>query len=80
VVFMITSISLSMITTKRTSKSILETTKQQSTQPANKKSEAAPIAVPSREQILKAQEAAEAKQKQQAPPAPKPAESKSPAK
>ena len=89
VVFMITSIALSMISTKReASKSILETTKQESAQPAKKTPAAAPIAVPSKEQLRRDQEAAEAKHRQQAtqPAAPatqptaKPAEPKSPGK
>jgi len=91
IVFMITSISLSIVTVRKESKSILETTGQRSTQPVKKQSAAPPIAVPTREQILKQQEAAEAaKQKQEAAPAAntsgekqpstKPAESKSPAK
>ncbi|MBN1566277.1 MAG: preprotein translocase subunit SecG [Acidobacteria bacterium] len=66
VVFMITSVSLSMISTKReASKSILETTTQESAQPSQKKP-SAPIAVPSKEQMRRAQEEAEAKHKQQA--------------
>jgi preprotein translocase subunit SecG len=89
VVFMITSVTLSMISTKReASKSILENTKQESAQPAKKAPAAAPIAIPSKEQMRRDQEAAEAKHRQQATqpavlekqPAPKPAESKSPAK
>src|SRR5512139_401440 len=36
IVFMLTSISLSMITTRKESKSVLETTKQQTTAPAKK--------------------------------------------
>jgi preprotein translocase subunit SecG len=89
VVFMITSISLSMVSTKKeASKSILETTTQESAQPAKKEPAAPPVAVPSREQMRRDQEAAEAKHRQQAAPvatpekqpAPKPAEPKSPAK
>jgi preprotein translocase subunit SecG len=94
VVFMITSIALSMISTKKVSKSVLETIRQQSSQPVKNKPAAPPIAVPSRDQILRQQEAAEsAKQKQpatpsapaQAPtpekqPAPKPTDTKAPAK
>ena len=91
VIFMVTSIALSMITTKTESKSILEGTKQQSSQPAKKEPAGPPIAVPSREQILREQEAAEAaKRNQPAAPAPattqgtqsvpKPAETKPPAK
>jgi preprotein translocase subunit SecG len=92
IVFMVTSIALSMIVTKKQSaKSILETTTQQKAQPARKQPTAPPIAVPSREQIRREQEAAEAaKGKQPAAPAPtttqgtqtapKPADSKSPAK
>jgi preprotein translocase subunit SecG len=89
VVFMITSISLSMVSNKKeASKSILETTTQESAQPAKKEPAAPPVAVPSREQMRRDQEAAEAKHRQQAAPvatpekqpAPKPAEPKSPAK
>jgi preprotein translocase subunit SecG len=92
IIFMLTSISLSMISTRTSteSKSILETTKgQTSSKPV--KSDAKLPPVPTREQIQRAQEAAEAaKAKQQnAPvttpakngaPAEKPAESKPPAK
>ncbi len=90
VVFMLTSITLTMISTKReaASKSILETTTQESAQPAKAAPGAAPIAVPSREQLRREQEAAEAKHRQQASqpatpeakPATKPAEPKSPSK
>jgi len=91
VVFMITSLGLSMVSTrKEASKSILETTKQESAQPTKKEPAAPPVAVPSREQMRRDQEAAEAKHSQQAAPAPvvtpekqsapKPAEPKSPAK
>ncbi len=69
VVFMVTSIALSMIAVKSESKSILEGTQQQSTQPSKKEAAAPPIAVPSREQILREQEAAEAA-KQNQPKAP----------
>jgi preprotein translocase subunit SecG len=77
IVFMVTSFSLSLITVKRESKSILETnTKQQATQPARKAPAGKPVALPSQEQIQKEQEKAEAARKnaQQAAPAPKPAE------
>jgi preprotein translocase subunit SecG len=75
IVFMVTSIGLAMISTKKTeSKSILETTKGQASQPVKKNSAAPPIVVPTREQIQKAQEAAEAaKQRQQSEPATAPA-------
>lgn len=86
VVFMVTSISLSMIaTTKSEEKSILETGGTQTAPPAAKKQTAQPgaQATPTREQIKRMQEEYEAKQKQQqaapaAPatpaPAPKPAQ------
>ncbi len=75
VVFMITSIALSLITFKKeTTRSILETTKQQATQPVKKAPAGAPVTAPTQEQIMKEQEKAEAaaqKQKQTAPaPAP----------
>jgi len=71
VVFMVTSIALSMIAVKSESKSILEGKQQQSAQPAEKETAAPPVAVPTREQILREQEAAEAaKKNQQAAPAP----------
>jgi preprotein translocase subunit SecG len=85
IVFMLTSISLSLISTRSNpgSKSILETTKgRTSSRPV--KSDVKLPAVPTREQIQKAQEEAEAaKAKQQAAPAApvaKPAESKPPSK
>jgi preprotein translocase subunit SecG len=93
IVFMLTSISLSLMTTRAStgSKSILETQKGQTSKPGKKESPVNLPPVPTREQIQKAQEAAEAaKGKQQvapviAPakaeqPAGKPAESKPPAK
>ena len=90
IVFMLTSISLSMMTTRAStgSKSILETTKGQNSKPGKKESTVNLPPMPTREQIQKAQEAAEAA-KQAAPvtapakdehPAGKPAESKPPAK
>jgi len=91
VIFMVTSIGLSMISTKTESKSILETTKGQASHPVKKQSSAPPVNVPTKEQIRMQQEAAEAaKQKPEAAPtaAPaagketstKPAESNAPAK
>ena len=72
VIFMITSIALSMISTESESKSILERTNQQSAQPAKKETAAPAVAIPSREQIRREQEAAEAaKQKQPATTVPK---------
>jgi preprotein translocase subunit SecG len=71
VIFMITSIALSLISTKSVSKSILEGQTQQSTVPAKKETKSAPVSVPSREQIRREQEAAEAgRAKQQPAPAP----------
>jgi preprotein translocase subunit SecG len=87
VVFMLTSIGLSMISTRTESKSILETTKGQASQPAKKQPSGPPVKVPTREQIRMQQEAAEAaKQKQETAPAAeketsaKPAETNPPAK
>jgi preprotein translocase subunit SecG len=73
VVFMVTSIALSMISTKTESKSILETTKQTTTSPAPKTPAAAKPAqaAPTPEQIQrKIEELEKAKQNQQATPAP----------
>ncbi len=93
VVFMLTSISLALISTRTTatgSKSILETTKGQTSAPVRSDVKLPPV--PTREQIQREQEAAEAaKAKQQAVPPEsvpaknesttgKPAESKPPAK
>jgi|WetSurMetagenome_2_1015567.scaffolds.fasta_scaffold303810_1 preprotein translocase subunit SecG len=92
IVFMLTSISLSLMTTRAsTSKSILETQKGQTSKPGKKEAPVNLQPIPTREQIQKAQEAAEAaKAKQPAAPvtapamaeqpAGKPAESKPPAK
>jgi preprotein translocase subunit SecG len=75
VVFMITCLALALISTKRESKSILEGKTQQTAQPAKKETNAAPIAVPSKEQIRREQEAVEAaKAKQQPAPVPAPAQ------
>ncbi len=81
VVFMLTSIGLSMIHTKTESKSILETNQQKETQPAKKAPAAQPAAaVPTPEQIQKRVEELEAaRQKQQASPAPAPAQGSQPA-
>jgi preprotein translocase subunit SecG len=91
IVFMVTCISLSMFSNKKTeAKSILETTKQQEpARPVEKKTEEkTPDSAPlTKEQIRKIQEEYEAKKNQQAAPAPaqqqpapKPTESKQPAK
>jgi preprotein translocase subunit SecG len=91
VVFMITSVSLSMISTTRSeAKSILETTGKQTSKPAYKKPAAqsgAPQAMPTQEDIKRVQDDYEAKiKKQQAAPAPaapvlaNPAQEKKPAK
>jgi preprotein translocase subunit SecG len=93
IVFMLTSVSLSLMTTRAStgSKSILETKKGQTSKPGKKETPVNLPPVPTREQIQKAQEAAEAaKAKQQAAPVTlpakaeqppgKPAESKPPAK
>jgi preprotein translocase subunit SecG len=89
VIFMLTSIALSMISVKTESKSVLETTKG-TTRPAAKVPATQPVPpAPTPEQIKKQVEELEAKRKQQATPAPptqgqKPApkqgESKPPAK
>ena len=87
VVFMLTSISLSMITTRTETKSILETTGKQSAAPEKKKvpsSTGAPVAAPTPEQINKQIEELQ-KKNQAAPapaqqPAPAPDQSKQPAK
>jgi preprotein translocase subunit SecG len=73
IVFMLTSIGLSMITTRTESKSVLETTKQQNAAPVKKAPApaSAPVATPTPEQIKQRVEELE-KQKQQ-PPAPAPA-------
>ncbi len=75
IVFMLTSIGLSLITTKTESKSVLETTKQHSAAPVKKAApeatKSAPVATPTPEQIN--QKLEELKQKQQpTPPAPAP--------
>jgi preprotein translocase subunit SecG len=82
VVFMLTCITLSLLSNKKVeSKSIMETTTQEQTaKPAQKKAAGSNTsAVPlTKEQIRKIQEEYEAKQKQK--PASKPTESKQPAK
>jgi hypothetical protein len=77
---MLTSIGLSLITRKTESKSVLETTKQQTARPTKKPTAAQPLPpAPTPEQIKKRVEELEtAKQKQQAP-IQKPAESPKPA-
>jgi preprotein translocase subunit SecG len=75
IVFMLTSIGLSLITTtKSEGKSVLETTKQRSApvQKAPVQQKSAPVATPTPEQIKQKLEEIE-KQKQQAAPAPAPA-------
>ena len=93
IVFMLTSISLSLMTTSAStgSKSILETQKGQTSKQGKKEVPVNLPPVPTREQIQKAQEAAEAAKGRQQPapvtapakdehPAGKPVESKPPAK
>jgi preprotein translocase subunit SecG len=84
IIFMFTCIGLSMFSNKKTeAKSVMEGTKQQQpAKPAEKKvEETAPGSAPlTKEQIRKIQEEYEAKKNQQAAPAPKPTESKQPAK
>ncbi|HTY64259.1 MAG TPA: preprotein translocase subunit SecG [Acidobacteriota bacterium] len=82
IVFMLTSISLAMISTRTSmeSKSILETTKGTTSQPEKKQSSSILPKVPTREQIQRAQEAAEAaKAKQQVAPVTAPAKNENPA-
>jgi preprotein translocase subunit SecG len=69
ILFMVTSITLSMITTKSESRSILETTPAGATRPAAPKAPqtAAPSQAPTPDQILRMQQQEEAKQKQQTP-------------
>ena len=78
IVFMLTSLSLAMMSARTVtgSKSILETTKGEAAKPA--KSDVKLPPVPTREQIQRAQEAAEAA-KQQAAPVTTPAENATPA-
>jgi preprotein translocase subunit SecG len=73
IVFMLTSIGLSMISTRREAKSVLETTGKQSTAPAAKPAAppAAPVATPTPEEIKKRVE--ELQNQKQAAPAPAPA-------
>jgi preprotein translocase subunit SecG len=75
VVFMLTSIGLSMIATKSETKSILETTGKQSAAPVNKApaSTAAPVATPTPEQINQRIEELQKKNQAAPAPAPKPA-------
>jgi preprotein translocase subunit SecG len=86
VVFMVTSIALSMIsTTRKEAKSILETTKEETQKPAEKApASQPPVATPTPEQIRKQiEELQKEKSSQKAAPAPnqeKPAGSKQPAK
>jgi preprotein translocase subunit SecG len=91
IIFMVTSIALSMIsTTQREGKSVLETTKEAAQKPAEKApANQPPVATPTPEQIKKQiEELQKTKNSQQAAPAPnqgrpadtKPAESKQPAK
>jgi preprotein translocase subunit SecG len=73
VVFMMTSIALSMMsTTRRESKSVLETTKGETTKPAEKAPATQhPVATPTPEQIQRQiEELQKAKKTQQAEPAP----------
>jgi len=72
IVFMVTSIGLSMITTKTEAKSVLETTKQQQTAAPTKKpaSTAAPVSTPTPEQIKQRVEELEKQKQQQSTPAP----------
>jgi preprotein translocase subunit SecG len=86
VIFMLTSISLSMITTRTETKSILETTGKKSAVPVNKapSSTGTPVAMPTPEQINKRVEELQKKNHAEQTPAPQPApapdQSKKPAK
>jgi preprotein translocase subunit SecG len=82
IVFMLTSIGLSMIYTKTENKSVLETTRKQTARPANKAPAAQPLpAAPTPEQIKKkVEELEKARQKQAAPAPEKPAELPKPGK
>jgi preprotein translocase subunit SecG len=73
IIFMVTSIALSMITTtRREAKSILETTKQEAAKPAEKApAKQPPAAAPTPEQIKKQiEELQKARESQQSAPAP----------
>ena len=74
IIFMLTSIGLSMISTKREAKSVLETTGKQTTAPAKKTSSppAAPVATPTPEEINKRVEELQKQKQQQAAPTPAP--------
>ncbi len=88
IVFMVTSIGLSMITTRTEAKSVLETTRQQQAAKPTKKPEsnAAPVSTPTPEQIKqRVEELEKQKQQQTAPapatqPAPSPGQTKQPGK
>ena len=82
VIFMLTSIALSMISAKTESKSVLETTQSAPQKEAETKAPAtqAVSPTPTPEQIKKIQEELEAKQKQQSSPASKPGKSEPSAK
>jgi preprotein translocase subunit SecG len=71
VVFMLTSISLSMISTQTEAKSILETTKQkQNAAPVKKAPAGAPVTAPTPEQINQKVEELQKQKQQQSTPAP----------
>ncbi len=72
IVFMVTSMGLSLITTKTEAKSVLETTGQQQTAAPTKKpaSTAAPVSTPTPEQIKQRVEEIEKQKQQQSAPAP----------
>ena len=70
IVFMVTSIGLSMISTKTEAKSVLETTRQQAARPTKKPAVAAPVPAPTPEQIKQRVEELEKQKQQQAAPAP----------
>lgn len=74
IIFMMTSIGLSMITIKRDAKSVLETTGKQSTTPAKKPAAplGAPVATPTPEEIKRKVEELQNRNQTQAVPAPAP--------
>ncbi len=76
---MLTSVGLSLISTRTEAKSVLETTKQKAAQPAEKAPAAKPVpAVPSPEEIKRKIEELEAAREKQAAPAQAPIQGKQP--
>ncbi len=75
VVFMLTSITLSMMSSKTEVKSVLETKQETSKPAAEEIKDQSDLPAPTPEQIQKELEELEAKKEKQAEPAPKPEES-----